>query len=165
MRRSIVRLVSFAVLVLVPPAAASVSASISPTAVDFGRVPFDVGCFVAGDVPNERCVTRTVTITNTGTESLEGVGLRSCETYVAASNICFTIHAGWGGFATGGDPRTCIFAAVAPGESCTVLLVAVPSRRGRIAGSFVAEMYSAVSDLTTVLVVPVKLLAVPGRAR
>src|SRR5688572_26054791 len=120
MRQSMVLLVTFAVLVLVlvPPAAASVSASISPTAVDFGRVPFDGGCFVAGEVPNERCVTRIVTITNTGTESLEGVGFRSCGTYVAASNSCFTIHASWGGFATGGDPRTCIFAAVAPGESC-----------------------------------------------
>lgn len=165
MRWAIGLIVTFAGLMSVSPVAASASATINPTTVDFGRVPFDGGCMTVADVPNDNCVTRTITITNTGTESLEGVGFRSCETYVPEFNSCFTIHANWGGFTSGGDPQTCIFGVVLPGETCTVVLVADPSRRGRITGSFVAEMWSRESNVTTILVVSVKLLSVPPTVR
>jgi hypothetical protein len=163
MRWIVGSVVALIALVFAPPVSASASASIAPTSVDFGRVPFEGGCMIVADVPNEKCVSRTVTVTNTGSEPLEGVGFRSCETYIPESNSCFTVHADWGGFTTGADPRTCIFGVVLPGETCTVVLVAFPSRKGQIRGSFVAEMWSRESNTTTILVVTVRLLAVPAK--
>ena len=162
MRQALAVFSAVAALVLVPLAQATVSASVNPTSVDFGRVPFNGGCLVIGDVPNEFCVTQTVTITNTGTETLFGAGFRACEQYFPGPNSCLTLHASWGGFVSGGDPNTCIFGVVAPGESCTVGLVASPSRPGLIRGFFVAEMATLTGSVTTSLVVPVRLLGIPA---
>jgi hypothetical protein len=143
------------------PAAASVSATISPTSVDFGRVVYNGGCQIdANDQPNAACVTRTLTVTNTGTEALEGLGAGACETLILPQNSCITVHAGWGGF-TGHGTSTCIFGVVAPGETCTVVLVASPTRKGQIRGFFEIELYSRASDQTIILAVPVRLLSVP----
>jgi len=162
MRQAIALSFALAALVFVPLARATVSVSVNPASVDFGRVPFNGGCMVVADVPNELCVTETVTITNTGTETLFGAGFRSCEQYFPETNSCFTLRADWGGFVSGGDPNTCIFGVVAPGESCTVVLVAFPSRPGLIRGFFVAEMATLTDSVTTILVVPVRLLSIPG---
>lgn len=161
MRRAIAVFAILAAVVFVPLAHATVSVSVSPTSVDFGRVPFNGECVVVGGVPNESCVTQTVTITNTGTETLFGAGFRACEQYLPESNSCVTLRASWGGFASGGDPSTCIFGVVAPSEACTVVLVAAPSRPGLIRGSFVAEMATLTGSVTTILVVPVRLVGVP----
>jgi hypothetical protein len=99
MRRVIAVLAAVAALVVPSSASATPSASVSPKSVDFGRVPYNGGCSVVADIPNEFCVTRTLTITNTGTETLRGSGAKACERYVAESNGCFTLHASWGGFA------------------------------------------------------------------
>jgi hypothetical protein len=162
MRQAIAAFTAVVALVFVPLAQATVSVSVNPTSVDFGRVPFNGGCMVIGDVPNEFCVTRTVTITNTGSETLFGAGFRSCEQYFPETNSCFTLRADWGGFVSGGDPNTCIFGVVDPGESCTVVLVAFPSRPGLIRGFFVGEMATLTGSVTTILVVPVRLLSIPA---
>jgi hypothetical protein len=164
MRRVIAVLAAVAALVVPSSASATPSASVSPSSVDFGRVHYNGGCSVVADIPNEFCVTQTLTITNTGTETLRGSGAKACERYVAESNGCFTLHASWGGFVSAGDPNTCLFHEVEPGDSCTVVLVAFPSRPGRIRGFFVAEMATLplTDSVTTILVVPIQLLGVPA---
>ena len=155
-------IIAVTTLTVVPSAFASVSASISPTRVDFGRVPFNNGCVVGpSDVPNELCVTRTVTVTNTGTEPLFGAGAGACETLLLPQNTCVTVHAGWGGF-TGSGTSTCLSQVVAPGETCTVVLVAGPTRPGLIRGVFQLEMASTLTSETIILAVPVRLLSVPS---
>jgi hypothetical protein len=159
---AVLALTALTLLAFAPPAAASVSASVSPTSVNFGRVPFEGGCVVgANDVPNEFCVTRTLTITNTGTEALFGAGAGACERFLQPQNSCVTLHASWGGF-TGSGTSTCLSGiSLAPGDSCTVILVASPSRPGLIRGVFTITMASTVnSEDVAILVVPVRLLAV-----
>ena len=161
MRKMVWLLSVLASLLLVPSASASVSVSVSPTSVDFGRVPFKSGCFLVNDVPNEFCVTRTLTVTNTGTETMFESGARSCE-YFLQPNSCLTLHADWGGIA-GPNTSTCLSGiTIAPGESCTVILVAIPSRPGLIRGFFVGCFASTSTDEAVILVVPIRLLAVPS---
>jgi hypothetical protein len=50
---------------------------------------------------------------------------------------------------------------IAPGETCTVVLVAGPTRPGLIRGVFELEMASTLTSETVILAVPVRLLAVP----
>ena len=64
-RKATAVLTALGALVCASAAVASVSATVSPTSVDFGRVPFEGGCAVEPNgVPNALCVTRTVTVTN-----------------------------------------------------------------------------------------------------
>jgi hypothetical protein len=85
MRTRTAALALFGVLLLAPPAAAAVSLSVSPSSVDFGRVEVDSQCRVDNDIPNEFCVTETLTVTNTGTETLQSaVRLRASGSRTAA---------------------------------------------------------------------------------
>jgi hypothetical protein len=161
MRKRLAVLAVLSALVFVPSADASVSASVSPTSVDFGRVGFDNGCNVdLNGLPNEFCSVRTLTVTNTGTEVLFGAGGRACEDFLEASNTCVTAHASWGGFNRAGS--TCFIITIAPGESCTVVLVAGPSRPGLIRGFATVEMAAVgTGESAPILVVPIRLLAIP----
>ncbi len=137
------------VLLAAQPAAASPLLEASVQEVDFGRVA--VGeCLVFNNVPEPDCVTRELTVTNTG-DSLflaSSDAAASCEK-LFRERTCITRTAGWGGFL--GDPASsCLsysrwtlqpdnhwYWTLAPGESCTMVLVAQPSRKGAIHGYFV----------------------------
>jgi hypothetical protein len=157
MRKAIVGLAVLALLVLGPPAAAAASLSVTPSSVDFGRVPVDSQCQVVNDVPNEFCVTQTLTVTNTGTDTLLFGSASACER-ITRGGTCLTRRAGWGGF-TGSTTSTCIFATLAPGDGCTVVLVADPTRRGLIRGLFIMTMSSTTGEAVTVTV-PIRVLGV-----
>ncbi len=139
MKRAFLAALALALLV-VQPAAASTSLQFSPGEVDFGRVA--VGeCLVFNNVPGPGCVTQTITITNTGTETFapSGYSASSCER-IFRDRTCLIRTASWGGFL--GDPASSCLASLPgftldPGESCTVVLVAQPSRKGGIRGYFI----------------------------
>ncbi len=133
-----------AVLVLLAsqpaPARAAAQLQVSPAEVDFGKVT--VGeCTVVNDVLDPSCVTATVTITNVGDETFSATfswSASTCQTLRQGS--CITFSASWGA-ALPAPTSTCLTfglpKTLQPGESCTVVLFAAPSRKGGIHGYFV----------------------------
>ena len=138
--RALRRGIALSLLVLALPAAAdAASLNVTPTRVDFGTVPVnDPDCQIVNDVPSAGCATATVTITNAGASATHFESASACQRiFHNASSTCITQTAGWGGFV--GDPTSTCFTdwTLRAGESCTVTLVAHPSRRGTIRGYFI----------------------------
>ncbi|MFL5919262.1 MAG: hypothetical protein ACJ74X_11115 [Gaiellaceae bacterium] len=128
-------------LVLAPTAEAA-SLSVSSAAVDFGTVPVtNAYCTYdfATDTPSSGCVTTTLTITNTGVETMYFESASACQTlFHNEIQTCDTRTAGWGGFAGNVHLSTCFSDwTLVPGESCTVVLIASPSRLGMVRGYFI----------------------------
>ena len=121
------------------PAAEAASVSVSPAEVDFGTVSVaNPDCQVVAGVPSSGCVTATVTITNTGSETVYFESASACERlFNNEIQTCITRTAGWGGFV--GEPLSTCFLdwTLVPGESCTVVLVAAPTRQGMVRGFFI----------------------------
>ena len=121
------------------PAAEAASVSVSPAEVDFGTVSVaNPDCQVVAGVPSSGCVTATVTITNTGSETVYFESASACERlFNNEIQTCITRTAGWGGFV--GEPLSTCFSdwTLVPGESCTVVLVAAPTRQGMVRGFFI----------------------------
>ncbi len=130
------------VLLASPPAPATAAAQlqVSPVEVDFGKVT--VGeCTLVNDVLDPACVTATVTVTNVGNETFAATfswSASTCQQLLQGS--CLTRTASWG-TALPAPASTCLTfglpKTLQPGESCTVVLVAAPSRKGGIHGYFV----------------------------
>jgi hypothetical protein len=139
--RKLVRKVIFVVLLALglPPASQAASLSVSPAEIDFGAVPVtNPDCQVVNGVPLSACATATVTITNTGTETIFFESASACERlFHNEIQTCITQTAGWGGFV--GEPLSTCFSdwTLVPGESCAVVLVAGPTRRGVVRGYFI----------------------------
>ena len=128
-------------LLAVQPAAAAAQLEVSPLEVDFGKVA--VGECTAGYFGlDPDCVTRTVTITNTGDETFSATQSWSASTCqdLLRDTTCVTRTASWGA-AVPAPTSSCLSfglpKTLQPGESCTVVLFAAPSRKGRIHGYFV----------------------------
>ena len=95
-------------------------------------------CEIVSGVPSSGCVTATVTITNTGGETVYFESASACERlFNNEIQTCITRTAGWGGFV--GEPLSTCFSdwTLVPGESCTVVLIAGPTRPGTIRGYFI----------------------------
>jgi hypothetical protein len=145
------------VLLAVQPAAGSTPLQVSPAEVNFGRVAMGE-CQVVNNVPGPGCATQTITITNTGTETFSyqhGWSASSCER-IFRDRTCLIRTASWGGFL--GDPASTCLAGFSgfmldPGESCTVVLIASPSRKGVIHGYFIMT-----ADGTRVVEVPITVM-------
>ena len=119
---------------MLAPAAGAASLSVSPAEIDFGTVSVtSPECRLVDGVPSSGCVTATVTITNTGTETVYFESASVCERlFHNAIQTCLTQTAGWGGFV--GEPLSTCFSdwTLLPGESCTVVVVAAPTRQGTV---------------------------------
>ncbi len=134
-------LAAAAVLLLAAqPVAAAAQLQVTPEEVDFGKVA--VGeCTVVNQVPDPSCVTRTVTVTNVGDETFSATNSWSattCQQLLQGS--CVTKTASWGA-AVPAPTSTCLSfglpKTLLPGESCTIVLFAAPSRKGAIHGWFI----------------------------
>jgi hypothetical protein len=134
-------LLAIALALLAPPADASrhvQGLSVSPNRVDLGRVHVDApGCSLQIDVL-VGCVQKDITLTNTGTETLEFGGFSTCDK-VFPDASCSESGPSWGGmFRNNPNPTSCIsdFADnfLDPGETCQLTVFAVPSTLGRING-------------------------------
>jgi hypothetical protein len=144
-------------LVLAPTAEAA-SLSVSPAEVDFGTVPVtnpDCTYDFATDTFSSGCVTTTLTITNTGIETVYFESASVCQSlFHNAIQTCDTRTAGWGGFAGNVQLSTCFSDwTLVPGESCTVVLIASPSRLGMVRGYFIMRDRSS----EIVVLVPVRV--------
>jgi hypothetical protein len=124
----------------------------SQRSVDFGVVPVDApGCSqVNGELVG--CVTRTVTLTNTGSEVLLFDSFSTCDKVFGSFGSCSESGPSWGGmFSDNSNPSSCIGdlfdSALDPGESCQLTLLAVPSAAGRIRGYVVARVHSGPDPL------------------
>ncbi len=121
------------------PAAEAASLSVSPAEVDFGTVDVtNPDCELVGGVPSSGCVAATVTITNTGSDTVYFESASACERlFHNEIQTCITRTAGWGGFV--GEPLSTCFSdwTLVPGESCTVVLVTAPTRQGMVRGYFI----------------------------
>ena len=136
MRKVIVAVVLTLVLA---PSAVAASLAVEPPEIDFGTVDVvNPDCVVFAGIPSSACVTATVTITNTGSETVRLESASACERlFNNEIQTCITRTAGWGGFL--GDPLSTCFSdwTLAPGESCSVTLVAAPTRQGMVRGYFI----------------------------
>jgi hypothetical protein len=144
-------------LVLAPTAEAA-SLSVSPAEVNFGTVPVtnpDCTYDFATDTFSSGCVTSTLTITNTGIETIYFESASVCQSlFHNEIQTCDTRTAGWGGFAGNVQLSTCFSDwTLVPGESCTVVLLASPSRLGLVRGYFI--MRNRTSEI--VVLVPVRV--------
>jgi hypothetical protein len=140
---------------MLAPAAEAASLSVSPAQIDFGTVSVtNPDCQIVGGVPSSGCVTATVTITNTGTETVYFESASVCERlFHNAIQTCITQTAGWGGFV--GEPLSTCFSdwTLLSGESCTVVVVAAPTRQGTVRGYFIMRERST----EIVVTVPVRV--------
>jgi len=144
-------------LVLAPTAEAG-SLSVSPAEVDFGTVRVtnpDCAYDFATDTFSLGCVTTTLTITNTAIETMYFESASVCQTlFHNEIQTCDTRTAGWGGFAGNVQLSTCFSDwTLVPGESCTVVLIASPSRVGMVRGYFIMRDRSS----KIVVLVPVRV--------
>jgi hypothetical protein len=162
MMRRIIRIVVVALALLAPlgaaasaQAAAAAVLNVSTAEVNFGSVPVtNPACQIVDGVPSSGCVTTTVTITNTGSDTVFFESASACESlFHNEIQTCITRTAGWGGFV--GEPLSTCFSdwTLVPGESCAVVLVAGPTRLGTIRGYFI--MRERGSDI--VVSVPVRV--------
>jgi hypothetical protein len=157
-------LLALAVAVPAPSAQAAhhvAGLELSQRSVDFGSVPVGApGCAqVNGELVG--CVTRTVTLTNTGSATLLFDSFSTCDKVFRAYGSCSESGPSWGGmFSDNGNPSSCIGDlfdyALDPGESCELTLIAVPTAIGQIRGYVVARVHTGPEpldlDFTTITV-------------
>ena len=121
------------------PAAAAASLAVDPAEVDFGAVDVvNPDCVVIAGIPSSGCVTATVTITNTGTDTVFFESASACERlFNNEIRTCITRTAGWGGFL--GEPLSTCFSdwTLVSGEFCSVTVLAAPTRQGTVRGYFI----------------------------
>ena len=108
-----------------------------PARVNFGAVPVDdPDCTYVDEFRG--CATVTVTIRNSGTESFGVAGYSVCATFARDGSSCE--GGDWGGMA-GLPSSTCLedpsHAVLEPGDSCRVVLVAIPGSEGLTKGYLV----------------------------
>jgi hypothetical protein len=123
---------------------------ISPQHVSFGPVAVGApGCTVQEGVL-VGCVTATVTLTNTGSEALLFDSFSTCDK-VFPDSSCSQSGPSWGGEFRDNTPGACssdFFDFVLdPGESCYLLLFAVPEVEGLIKGFIVVRTHAGPEPL------------------
>jgi hypothetical protein len=138
----------FSLTLAIPAAPASAARHVaglelSQRSVDFGPVPVDApGCaLVNGQLVG--CVTRVVTLTNTGSEVMTFESFSTCSKVFRSFGSCSESGPSWGGvFRDNDNPSACssdfFDFTLDPGESCQLTLFAVPSAAGRIQGYEIA---------------------------
>ena len=102
-----------------------------PGRINFGSV--DVDCEVVDSGQRPDCPTIVVTLTNTSQSTLTITSVSSCGRILGPNPTCETSNRfpGWGGYLSADD----CFTPLAPGESCSITLVAQPGATHPIHGS------------------------------
>ena len=120
---------------LAPAALARGELVAEPGRINFGSV--SMNCETVDSGPRVDCPTRVVTLTNTSQSTLMLNAFSVCGRIVGPNPTCVTSERfpDWGGLVTVED----CFSPLAPGESCSITIVAIPGVRRPIHGYLSVE--------------------------